>query len=59
MSYVIRLTTSQQRALLLILVDHARREDATQEWIDVVNKTTTTLDDLLTLVATANWEGER
>lgn len=59
MSYVIRLTPTEHSAILGILVDYARQKDATEEWIDIVNEKTTTLDDLMALVAAAEWESGR
>lgn len=53
MNYTLHLTQQQHSALVVILVDYARRPDSTQEWVDVLTDTTTTLSDLLTLVATA------
>jgi len=48
---VLRLTRSQQMALSLILVEYARRPDATQEFHDMTNDDhVTTLGELLTLV---------
>lgn len=40
-------------------MDYARQKDATEEWIDIVNEKTTTLDDLMALVAAAEWENGR
>ena len=65
MGYVIRLNVAQQSALLSVLVDHSLRKDSTREWIDIVNQSTVTIEDLLSLVAVAsthvpmsesNWE---
>jgi hypothetical protein len=45
------LTGIEQSALMMILIEHARRADATQEWIDVVSEAKATTAELLTKVS--------
>jgi len=52
--YIVRLTTQEYTAMLSVLIDHSLREDATKEWINVATDDTTTIDDLLHVVATAD-----
>lgn len=54
--YVIRLTPVQRNALLSVLIDHSLRKDSTQVWVDVVNQTTVTINDLLHLLTMADAE---
>lgn len=53
---VLRITRSQQMALIDILCAHMRSGDV-QEFVDVLTDTTTTTTELLTLVAD-RWETE-
>lgn len=48
---VLRLTRSQQMALLDILVAYCRLPDQSQEFVDVIEDVTTTTGELLTVVA--------
>jgi hypothetical protein len=48
---VLRLTRSQQMALVDILIDYVRQPDSIQTLIDVQNDTETTVGELLSLVA--------
>ena len=47
---VVRMTRSQQFALAGIIIDHARNKDSVQEWVDIIDDTTTTTGELLTLI---------
>jgi hypothetical protein len=51
MMITVRLTRSQQMALVSILVHYAQLQDEPQNFVDVGNDVTTTTGELLTLIA--------
>lgn len=48
---VLRVTRSQQMALIDILIDYIRMPEHTEQFIDVANDVTTTPGELLSLVS--------